>query len=600
MIYEKLGAVVGLALKELGVKNPQVTLEHPADLSHGDYSTNAALAYAKELGLSPRVLAEKIVANFNKHIAEKTEIKEAVESVSIAGPGFINITLHRAFFNDQVSSIIKSGKKFGTNKKLSGKKIVLDYTNPNPFKTFHIGHLMANAIGEALSRIIEAQGANVIRVNYQGDVGLHVAKAVWGMLQNEATFPSEKASLEDMVSYINRSYVSGSAAYETADAADSTGAEEISNGTAAKEEIMIINKMLFDRSNPKLMRIYNWGRKVSLLKFDAIYKKLGTKFDHYFFESEVAQDGIAIVNDFLKRGVFEESEGAVVFKGEQYGLHTRVFITSQGLPTYETKEVGLTRIKFDRFNPDYSIVVTANEQNDYFKVVLKALSIMFPYMEDKMKHINHGMLRFAQGKMASRKGNVIAGESLLNDVAVLAKEKMKDRELTADEKEQTITDVSVGAVKYSILRQATGSDIIYDFEKSISFEGDSGPYLQYSTVRARSILAKAKKAKIKSFSTKNIFGKRRSPSVPAKISTLEKLLYRFPEVVARAGESHEPHHIVTYLVELAAAFNAYYANEQIIDPADKTSPYKVALTHAFEVAMTNGLTMLGIRIPEKM
>lgn len=598
MITEKLHKGIAESLKKLAHEGgrdvdsssaPTIVLEHPADPTHGDYSTSVALAYSKLLGKAPRVIAESVAADLTKYCAK--HLKKDVASVSIAGPGFINITCTPYFFAQEIKRILKEGKKFGLNKKLSGKKVIIDYTNPNPFKTFHIGHLMANAIGESISRLIEARGAHVIRVNYQGDAGLHVAKAVWGMLQNEAEFPHKDSSLTEMIAYINKGYVTGSAVYE---------ADAPSGATTAREEIVLINKMIFERTNPKLMRIYNWGRKVSLLNFDVIYKKLGTKFDHYFFESEVAGDGIIMVKDFVKRGVFAESNGAIVFQGEKYGLHTRVFITSQGLPTYEAKEVGLTRIKFDKFNPDQSIVVTANEQDDYFKVVTKALSLMFPYMSDKMLHVSHGMMRFANGKMSSRKGNVIGGETLLADVAELVKEKMKDREFSPEQLGHVVTDVSVGAIKYSILKQSLGGDIVYDFDKSISFEGDSGPYLQYSCVRARSILAKASEAKIKANikvkAVKNVAG---NPDL-ASLSLLERLVYRYPEVVERAGGAHEPHHLVTYLIELASSFNSYYALNTIVDKKDPQAPYRVALTLAFVTVMTNGLGLLGIRVPEKM
>lgn len=612
MIRDELAGVVRAALMNMGIENPAVNLDHPADIAHGDYSTNAALAHSKQQKMAPRVFAEKLVVEIENVLGDakllksakvSKDLKSKIAGIEIAGPGFVNFRLTRDFFAGQVAEIVgssaksfmsislsKSGHSFGTNTRLEGKKIAIDYTNPNPFKIFHIGHLMANAIGESISRIIEANGAEVTRLNYQGDVGLHVAKAVWGMLQNEAEFPKEDASLEEMIGYINASYVAGSAAYED------------EGSTVAREEIALINKMIFDRSNPKLMRIYNWGRKVSLLNFEVIYKKLGTRFDKYFFESEVAGDGAIIVRDFLKRGVFVESNGAIVFPGENYGLNTRVFITSQGLPTYEAKEVGLTRIKFDKYNPDLSIVVTASEQDNYFKVVEKALFLMFPYLEGKMRHVSHGMLRLSSGKMSSRTGAVITGESLLTDVADLVAEKMRDREgISPEDLEQIITDVSVGAIKYSILKQATGGDIIYDFDKSISFEGDSGPYLQYACVRAKSLLAKADAANIK---------RKFDPSkVKAPATLLEKMLYRFPEVVMRAGDSYEPHHIATYLIELSAAFNNYYANTQIIGAAgataaevkaDTDAPYRIALTEAFSIIMEKGLGLLGIRVPSKM
>ncbi len=282
-----------------------------------------------------------------------------------------------------------------------------------------------------------------------------------------------------------------------------------------------------------------------------------------------------------------------MFKAEKYDpkLHTRVFITSQGLPTYETKELGLTLEKF-KTNPnmDLSIVVTANEQVDYMRVVVKAISLLNPNVENKMKHIAHGMMRLASGKMGSRKGNVITGEALLNDTRDAILEKMTDRDFSNEEREKTASDVGVSAIKYSILKQAIGGDIVYDFKKSISLEGDSGPYLQYSYARANSILKKAQK--------ENILP---DPHIlSAEIFEVEKLLYRFPEVVLRSASEYEPHYIASYLIEVARAFNSFYGNTVIINKEDKTSSYKVALTYSFTFVMKAGLNLLGIEAPKKM
>ncbi|MCR4311079.1 MAG: arginine--tRNA ligase, partial [Candidatus Taylorbacteria bacterium] len=367
--------------------------------------------------------------------------------------------------------------------------------------------------------------------------------------------------------------------------------EKYESDETAKAEINALNKKVFDKSDDEVNALYDAGRKVSLNHFENIYKKLDTKFDYYFFEGIEGREGQPIVLEYLERGVFEKSEGAIVYRGDKHGLHTRVFINSHGLPTYEAKELGLNRKKFE-VEPDLdtSIIITANEQSDYFKVVLRAMGEIFPEIAKKTKHIAHGMLRFASGKMSSRTGNVITGESLIDAVEAMVHKKLEERELETREKNKIAEVVAVGAIKYSILKQAIGSDIIYDFEKSISFEGDSGPYLQYSYVRARSVVAKATEAKIMpSFS-----------AVPQDISLLERLLARFPEVVARAGSEYAPHYIATYLIELAGAFNSYYAQNKIIDSTDNTSSYKVALAEAFSTVMRNGLYTLGIQVPEHM
>ena len=560
------------ALQNLSIEVGDIILEHPADLKMGDYSTNVALAIAKNIKTNPKDLSDKIVAEILRLNTDKN-----LEKVESAGPGFINFYLSRKFFSGSIEEILNKGKMVGKNDVFSGQKIMIEYTDPNPFKPFHIGHLMTNAIGESIARILEHSGAAVSRANYQGDVGLHVAKAIWGLMQNEK-LQSKAGSYNLQAANIGRAYAHGAEMYETDE--------------GVKKEIDAINMKLYDKTDEKINEIYQWGFDVTMKAFEDLYGMLGTKFDYYFLESVMADIGRDIVKDNMDK-VFEESDGATVFKAEKHDpkLHTRVFITSAGLPTYETKELGLTEEKF-KTNPgmDLSIVITANEQMDYMRVVAKAISFIHPDYENRMKHITHGMMRFVGGKMNSRKGNVITGESLLNDVRDAILEKMTDREFGNEEREKIASDVAVAAIKYSILKQSIGGDIIYDFESSISFEGDSGPYLQYSYARANSVLEKAQKENI--LPDPHAF--------PPEIFEVEKLLYKFPEIVFRSVSKYEPHYIVNYLIETARAFISFYGNTVIASKEDKNSPYKVALTYAFSFVMKTGLHLLGIETPVKM
>ncbi len=563
------------ALKNLGIEAKAIVLEHPADIKMGDYSTNVAMAYAKALKMNPKELAEKIVGGINK-ISE-------IEKIEVAGPGFINFYLSREFFANSIKEILNNKENWGKNNISKGKKIMVEYTDPNPFKPFHIGHLMTNAIGESLARITEFSGADTVRANYQGDVGMHVAKSMYGIFNSKEYKESgiPKLGSSEAAVWIGECYSKGSDAYD--------------NDADAKKEIESFNKKVYDKSDEKVNEVYDWGRSVTLEAFEEIYKTLGTKFKHYFFESVMAPIGEKIVRENMGN-VFEESEGAIVFHAENYDpkLHTRVFITSLGIPLYETKEIGLTVTKFEKEqNLDLSIVVTAIEQGEYMKVVAKAMSLLHPELEMKMKHITHGMMRLTTGKMSSRKGNVITGESLLRDSISTILEKVQERDMSEDEKKEVAEIVGVSALKYSILKSSMGSDIIYDFDKSISFEGDSGPYLQYTVVRASAILRKAEEAGLSPVTFDLL-------PVPNEITSLEHMLYQFPEVVARAYESLEPHHIATYLTELASAFNSFYGNTQIINKEDPNSGYRVALVEAFYNTMKNGLYLLGIKTPEKM
>jgi arginyl-tRNA synthetase len=556
-------------LKNIGIEyDISFAIEHPDDFKNGDYSTNVAMVFAKQIKTSPKDLAEKIKIELEKNLPKE------ISKIEVAGPGFINFYLSRDFFVDSVTDILNKKDDWGNNKILDGKKVMVEYTDPNPFKPFHIGHLMANSIGESISRIVEFGGAKTVRSNYQGDVGPHVAKAIYGIMK--VGLPDSSKTITEQAQYIGDCYSKGSNFYDTDE--------------EAKKEIEEINKKVYERSDEEINKIYDQGRKITLEAFEEIYKLLGTKFDYYFFESEMAPIGEKIVRENIGP-VFEESDGAIVFHGENYDkkLHTRVFINSKGLPTYETKEIGLTITKFEKENPDISIITTAIEQAEYMKVVQKAISLMHPDLESRMKHITHGMMKLSTGKMSSRKGNVVTGESLLRDSMDIVLEKMKEREMADDEKKKIAEVVGVSALKYSILKSSLGSDIIYDFEKSISFEGDSGPYLQYTAVRANSILKKAEK-----FDVKN------NEEIPEVITDLEKLLYQFPEVVVYSYDSLEPHHIATYLTELASSFNTFYGNTQILVEDNKFMAYHLNLIKAFCQTMKNGLWLLGIEIPERM
>lgn len=560
---QEIAKSVEKALDKLGISSPGFKIDYPDNPEHGDFSCNAAMVYAKELKVAPKALAEKIVGLIG-------EVKPSfVDSISVAGPGFINFKVKDSAFAEEVIS------QGSVQEKVGSEKVMVEYTDPNPFKVFHIGHLMSNAIGESISRLIENGGTQVVRACYQGDVGLHVAKTIWAIQKQKANSKEQKfATVTDSVKWLGEMYVYGS---------------QFDDDVTIQKEIAIINKKVFEKSDPEINEIYEQGRKWSLEYFDLIYKRLGTDFKQFFFESEVADDGIKVVREFLGKGVFTESDGAVVFKGEDHGLHTRVFITSQGLPTYEAKEIGLNIEKFRKY-PDLtrSIIITANEQSDYFRVLLKAFSLIDQNIFTKTRHISHGIMRFAAGKMSSRKGNIISAESLIDDIKALVMTKIADREFSAQEKDEISDIVAIGAIKYTILRQAIGGDVIFDSASSISFEGDSGPYLQYATVRANSILAK----------TKGISEK--VTQFPEKVTQLEKLLSRFDDITDRARAEYAPQHIAQYLMALAGAFNGYYAAHQIVDENDPLSPYRVALTKKFVETMTNGLWLLGIKVPNRM
>ena len=556
-IHDSITHNIEHALQSLDL-NGVVELEYPADTTHGDISCNIALQLAKSADTNPRALAEELVAALPQD--------EQIESVTVAGPGFINFYLAPSFFTQTTHAVVTDADAWGRGDAKNGQRTIIEYTDPNPFKELHIGHLVPNALGESLARLHEYAGAEVRRVTFQGDVGIHVAKAIWG-LQHNGFKAGDAITAQDL----GKAYATGATAFE--------------KGGDTAAAIKALNKTIYTRDDEDINALYDAGKAVSVAYFEEAYAVLGSDFDHYFFESTTGPLGQALVEEHIG-DVFENSEGAVVFKGEQYGLHTRVFVNQEGLPTYESKDIGLILAKRDWWPFDVTITVTGTEQESYFKVVAKAAELLMPETKDSVQLVPNGMLKLTEGKMSSRTGDVIPALLFVRDLTQRVTEKMRDG-VDSD----TAQRVAVAAVKYAILKNTSGKDILFDPNNSLALEGDTGPYLQYTYARARSILRKAEEAG----STLDVSAAR--STLP--VTEVERLLYRFPGVVTRAVTEYEPHYVANYLNALASAYNSWYAQEQVLDGTDAQA-YKLALTSAVATTLYNGLWVLGIEAPESM
>ena len=518
----------------------------------GDFATNVAMQLAGQQGRSPREIAEDI--------ANKLRQQPEITEVTVAGPGFINIHLS--------DTALIQALQAQPAQTLAGQTVLAEYSDPNPFKPLHAGHLYTTLVGDVLSRILEAAGAQVIRLNFGGDVGPHVAKSMWAIVQElGGEDPSKLTEVEDRPRWLGERYVEGNNAYE--------------DNPEAQAEIKEYNRRIYeiqatgDHESP-LAQIYWTCRQWSYDYFAELYRQLQVKpFDRFIPESEVTPLGLATVQKELQNGVFTESDGAVVFPGEKYGLHTRVFINQQGLPTYEAKDVGLSLTKWQDY-PDFteSIIITANEQAEYMRVVLAAIKQFAPEPAERTKHLTHGMVKLAGGvKMSSRKGNVVTALELLEAA----------RQAAPEASEETI----LAAVKYALTKNRMGGDIAYDPRESIALEGNSGPYLQYAHARARSILAKLGDLQ---------------PLAEVTLEPDERVLVaklgQFTEVVDLSIQELMPHHICTYLYELAQEFNRFYERNRVVD--DPRQVVRAGLVLAYADTLRRGLDLLGIHAPERM
>ncbi|HEX3081638.1 MAG TPA: arginine--tRNA ligase [Candidatus Saccharimonadia bacterium] len=538
----------------------RLDVSYAPDAKFGDFATNAAMVYAKDLKRPPREVAEQLVAALTSGLS-------GVQDIQIAGPGFINLTLGDKAMIELAESAPKA-KHMGYKDQV----IVTEYSDPNPFKVLHAGHIYTSVVGAAISNLFEQAGGEVHRVNFGGDVGLHVGKTMWAILKElGGEYPDKLADVPagGRSEWMAKCYVAGTAAYE--------------DDEAAKAEITKLNKRVYDLfaehdHESAFAQVYWTCRKWSYDYFDAFYERIGTPFEKYYPESETAPTGLKTVQEQLDKGVYKKSDGAVVFEGEPYGLHTRVFINSNGLPTYEAKDVGLSIRKWEDYHYDKSVIITGNDIIEYMKVVLKSIEQFEPKLAERTVHLTHGNVKLAGGvKMSSRKGNFLRAVDVLEAAAGASKT------ATGRDDEQVV----LGAVKYSFLKQRMGADIIFDPKESVSLEGNSGPYLQYAHARARSILAKAGEAQAKAGS-----------DLEADERTLARKIAEYPDVVARATDELMPHHICTYLYELAQVFNRFYEANRVV--GDARESMRLRLVGLYADVLRDGLTILGISAPERL
>lgn len=552
MLTEELKQAVSRACQKLFNVDIEPEISR-TDEQFGDFATNAALQLAEKAG-NPREAAEKLAAELRNI--------PGVKEVSVGGPGFINFKLT----DEKLAQAALAAAELP--KPLAGQEILVEFGDPNPFKEMHIGHLYSYIVGESICRLLESGGAAVKRLSYHGDVGLHIAKAIYGMRELEAQKSGDMDKLED---FLGTAYALGNKQYE--------------ENEQAKTEVETINKQIYDQGNQKVNELHQRGVELSFSYFDKILDLLSISNDRRYLESETSPVGLELVKQNIGR-VFTQSQGAIVYEGEKAGLHTRVFITSKSLPTYETKDLGLVELKNRDFS-DFkrSIVITANEQTEYFKVMLAALAELKPDLVAKTTHLAHGFLSLTTGKMSSRSGNVLAAKTLLQTVKGATGEKYPDSKVK--------DEVYLAAVKYSMLKHRLGQDIVIDVQESVSLEGNSGPYLQYAFARAQSILQKSKVE-----SEKNNALDFKLLSLDSAERSLARKVSEYPEVVEKAVNELMPHHICTYLYELAQTFNSFYEKSRII--GDEREAVRLDLVKSYSAVLKSGLNILNIEAPGRM
>lgn len=565
MIKDEILKNLATTLEKINVKDVTPTLEKPANSDFGDYSTSLPLKLNKQLKKNPMIIAEEIVKYFPQN--------DSIKKIEIVKPGFINFWLSDVQLINRLTEIVE--KEFTYPKHYLGKnrKIMVEFAHPNTHKLFHIGHLRNISTGESIVRILEAVGNNVIRSNYEGDVGLHIAKCLFG-IKNSKTDIKKLKTLQDKIEFIGKMYSSGTKAYE--------------DNETSKKEIIKINKMIYDR-DPEIMPLWTETRQWSLEYFDQNYKRFYSHFDRLYFESEFYERGVEIVNDALKKGILEKSQGAIIFNGKKYGIDTRVFINSLGFPTYEGKEPALAEKEFTDFGElDKAIHVVTPEQTSFFKVMFKVEELLDEKKyKGKQYHLIYEWVKLKAGKMSSREGNIIEANWLIDEVKKKIIEKFNCDEKTAEV-------LAVASVKYSFLKNGTQTIIHFDIDESIAVDGNSAPYLIYTYVRCQSVLNKAK------LNSQNSLNSLNSLIINDDESNVLRLINQFPEIVQQAAIQLSPNLIANYLYELAQKYNYFYQKNKILESEDSIKQFRLMLTKAVGKVIKEGLYLLGIKTVEKM
>ncbi len=583
MYKNKIEKLLVKTAKDLGFIPPTDALLYiPEKQGFGDYASNMALQLSKQKHKNayqnPIAIANAII----EHIGHP----DFLERIETAGPGFINFHLKD---EKLAGTVLGEDDSDALGDLTEAKRIIVEYCDPNTHKMLHIGHLLQLTLGETLARLLEYQGHEVFRANYGSDIGLTVAKCMWGIGKLEDEFTKTRAgSLREKAQFLGKAYAYAHAEYE--------------KSLEVKEEIDQITNKMYQR-DPEITPLWEETKEWSLGYFETIYSIFGTLFDRRINESEVDKLGKQIVLENIGK-VFELDQGAVIFPGERYNLHNRVFINGKGNPTYEGKEVGLAEKYQEIFSFDQLNIFSHKEQDDYFKVVIAVNEKIHPHLKGKIKHVSYGEVKLPSGKMSSRTGNVVGAEEILDEVVIKIKEISPELDSLSAQK------LAVAAIKFAFLKYSVSSDIIYDLNESISIHGDTGPYVLYVYARIKSLLRKAAginranedEAEEEDDEAQDSKIAQKKFKYPGELAKEERDVLRnleyFEFMTAKAADNFQPNELVKYLLNLCKSFNIFYEKQSVI--GSKNQEFRLSLASKTAETIKLGLYLLGIETVDKM
>ena len=562
IIAEQISKTININEKEL-----ESYIETPKDSQNGDYAF-PCFRLAKELRKAPPAIANEI--------KEKIETVEEIEKIEVAG-GYLNFFINKSILAKEVLEEISKNEQYGKSEIGKEKNIVIDYSAPNIAKPFHIGHLRSTVIGGALYNIYKYLGYNVTGVNHLGDYGTQFGKLIEGYKMWGKEYDIEK----DPINELTKIYIRIN--------------EACKNDEQILENCRNNFKKLED-GDSYCVEIWKKFRELSLQEFQKVYDLLGSKFDSWNGESFYSDKMPEVIEILEKTGKLIESQGAKIIDLEDKGINTPCIIEkSNGSTTYATRDLAAILYRARTYDFDKALYVTSYEQVLHFKQVFEVAKLLG--LDEKytkgLEHVSFGMVLLPEGKMSTREGNIIKLEDLLNEAISRAQEIIEQKNPELENKEEVAKKVGIGAVIFNDMSASRIKDEVFDWNTILNFQGETGPYIQYTYVRTKSVLEKAgylpKMDEIKI-----------EKLVDEYSLTILKLIYNFEDVLIQVTDKNEPSILARYLIDLAKAYSSFYNENKIIVEDKDIQNARVYLTYATSEVLKQGANLLGIQMPDKM
>lgn len=569
-LKDKIAGLLAEHIQGLSREEIEKIIEIPQDSKMGDYAF-PCFRLAKSMRKAPNMIASDLAGNIGK-----SSLFAKVESVN----AYVNMFLDRNEFTKEVlEAVVEEGDRYGASDIGQNRPVVVEFSSPNIAKPFHIGHIRSTVIGNSINKIYAFLGYDVIRINHLGDYGTQFGKMIvsyrrWGNKEDVINEP-----IKALLGYYVKFH------------------EESENDPTLEVEARAVFTKL-ENGEKEEKELWQWFRDESLKEFSRVYKMLGIDFDSYAGESFYSDKMPRVLKELKEKELLVDSQGAQIVDLEPYSLPPALITKSDGSSLYITRDIAAAIYRKEHYNFYKNIYVVASQQNLHFQQWIQIVEMMGYDWARSCVHIPFGLVSLEEGTMSTRHGRVVFLEEVLNRAVEQTKDVIREKNVNTESIEETAKMVGIGAVMFQELSNNRIKDYVFSWEKVLNFEGETGPYVQYTHARAASVLRNAGDA----------WDKARTNLAEADMSyvkgdsayELAKLIYRFPDVVLDAGEKYEPSVVTRHIVDVAQCFNKFYHDEHILVENEKEKEAKLILTYAAKQTIQNGLELLGIQAPEKM